>query len=183
MAFVKWTPWNKFGWNLNLNSIIFIKENSYENVVCLNGGHFVQTKLYLQQDSTKYGHLKSIKSSDVFAWKCPWYWHRLGSSDEYLHQWTGSSSLINTLWPRQNGRHFPDDIFKWNFLNEHAWILIKITLKFVPGGPINNIPVLFQVMAWWQIGQAIMWTNADPIHWHIYVALGGDELRWWLVAC
>ena len=24
--------------------------------------------------------------------------------------------------------------------------------------------------------QAIMWTNADPIHWHIYAALGGDEL-------
>ena len=26
---------------------------------------------------------------------------------------------------------------------------------------------------WWQ---AIIWTNADPIHWHIYGALGGDEL-------
>ena len=24
--------------------------------------------------------------------------------------------------------------------------------------------------------QAIIWTNADLIHWHIYVALGGDEL-------
>ena len=22
-----------------------------------------------------------------------------------------------------------------------------------------------------------MWTNADPIHWRIYVALGGDELN------
>ena len=25
--------------------------------------------------------------------------------------------------------------------------------------------------------QAIIWTNADPIHWRIYVALRGDELR------
>ena len=25
--------------------------------------------------------------------------------------------------------------------------------------------------------QAIIWTNADPIHWHIYAALGGDELN------
>ena len=25
---------------------------------------------------------------------------------------------INTLRPRQNGRHFPDDIFKWIFVNE-----------------------------------------------------------------
>ena len=24
--------------------------------------------------------------------------------------------------------------------------------------------------------QAIIWTNADPIHWQIYAALGGDEL-------
>ena len=24
--------------------------------------------------------------------------------------------------------------------------------------------------------QAITWNNADPVHWHIYVALGGDEL-------
>ena len=26
--------------------------------------------------------------------------------------------------------------------------------------------------------QAITWTNADLIHWHIYAALGGDELNW-----
>ena len=25
--------------------------------------------------------------------------------------------------------------------------------------------------------QAIIWTIADPIHWHIYAALGGDELN------
>ena len=56
--------------------------------------------------------------------------------------------LLNTLRPRQNGRHFPDDILKWIFLNENVWISINISLKFVPRGPINNIPVLVQVMAW-----------------------------------
>ena len=56
--------------------------------------------------------------------------------------------VFNTLRPRQNGRHFPDDIFKWIFLNENVWILINISLKFVPRGPINNIPTLVQVMAW-----------------------------------
>ena len=25
--------------------------------------------------------------------------------------------------------------------------------------------------------QAIIWANADPIHWCIYAALGGDELH------
>ena len=54
----------------------------------------------------------------------------------------------NTLRPRQNGRHFADDVFKWIFLNENIWIPIEISLMFVPQGPINNIPALFQIMAW-----------------------------------
>ena len=50
--------------------------------------------------------------------------------------------IINTLKPRQNGRHFADNIFKCIFLNENVWIPIKISLIFVPKGPINNIPAL-----------------------------------------
>ena len=46
---------------------------------------------------------------------------------------------------------------------------------FVPKGPIYNNPVLVQIMAWCRIS-AIIWTNADPIHWRIYAAPGGDEL-------
>ena len=56
--------------------------------------------------------------------------------------------LFNTLRPRQNGRHFADDIFKCIFLNENVWISIEIPLKFVPKGPINNIPALVQIMGW-----------------------------------
>ena len=57
-------------------------------------------------------------------------------------------TTLNTLRLRLNGRHFPGDIFKWIFLNENVWISINISLKFVPRGPINNIPILVQVMAW-----------------------------------
>ena len=57
-------------------------------------------------------------------------------------------NIINSLRPRQNGRHFADDIFKGIFLNENVWIPIKFSLKFVPKGPINNIPALVQIMAW-----------------------------------
>ena len=57
-------------------------------------------------------------------------------------------SFLNTLRPRQNGRHFSDDSFKCIFLNENVSIAIKISLKFVPKGPINNIPALVQIMAW-----------------------------------
>ena len=41
-----------------------------------------------------------------------------------------------------------DDIFKCIFLNENDRILIQISLKFVPHGPIDNKSALFQVMAW-----------------------------------
>ena len=41
----KGTNRNKFHWNLNQNSIIFIQENAFENVVCQNGGHFVQGEM------------------------------------------------------------------------------------------------------------------------------------------
>ena len=54
---------------------------------------------------------------------------------------------INTLRLRQNGWQFADDIFKY-ILNEIIWISIKISLNFVPKGPVNNIPLLVQIMAW-----------------------------------
>ena len=58
------------------------------------------------------------------------------------------SDKVNTLRPRQNGRHFRDDIFKRIFLNENVWIPVKISLNYIPTGPINNIPTLVQIMAW-----------------------------------
>ena len=66
-----------------------------------------------------------------------------------------------------------DDIFKCIFLNRNYRILIQISLKFVPRGAIDNEPASVQEMAW---RQAITWTNAGPVHWRIYAALGGDEL-------
>ena len=58
------------------------------------------------------------------------------------------AAAVNTLRSRQNGRHFADDIFKFIFLNENVRISIKISLKLVPRGPINNIPALVQIIAW-----------------------------------
>ena len=55
---------------------------------------------------------------------------------------------FNKLMPRRDGRHFADDIFTCIFLNENAGISIKISLKFVRKGQINNIPTLVQIMAW-----------------------------------
>ena len=63
------------------------------------------------------------------------------------------SLMFNTLRPRQDGRHFPDDIFKCIFFNENVLITIKISLTFVPKGPINDIPTLVQIMAWRRPGE------------------------------
>ena len=55
---------------------------------------------------------------------------------------------VNTLRPRQNRRHFADDNFQYIFVNENVLILIKISPKFGPKGPINNFPSLVEIMAW-----------------------------------
>ena len=64
------------------------------------------------------------------------------------HKKSSPVTSITTLRPRQDVRHFSDDIFKCIFLNDNAWIFIKISLKLVRYGPINNIPALVQIMAW-----------------------------------
>ena len=54
----------------------------------------------------------------------------------------------NTLRPRQNGRHFADDIFTCIFFNKKCCILFKFSLKYVRKGPIDNNPALVQIMVW-----------------------------------
>ena len=58
-----------------------------------------------------------------------------------------SNNVSNTLRPIRNGRHFADDTLKCIFLNGNIRISINISLKFVPKVPVNNIPVLVQIMA------------------------------------
>ena len=65
--------------------------------------------------------------------------------------------MISLTWfisspPGQNGRYFADDIFKCIFLNEKFCILIWISMKFVPTGPIDNKEAVVKVMAWCRIG-------------------------------
>ena len=59
---------------------------------------------------------------------------------------------MNSSPPGQNGRHFADGVLRCIFMNEKFCILINISLKFVPGGPINNKPALIKIMAWHRIG-------------------------------
>ena len=88
----------------------------------------------------------------------------------------GISASFNTLRPRQNGRHFPDDIFKCISLDENAWISIKFSLTFLPKSPINNIPSLVQITAWHRSGDKPLFEPIVLSFLRIYTSLGLNEL-------
>ena len=63
----------------------------------------------------------------------------------------------NTLKPRQNGRHFADNILKCIFLNENVWILIEISSKF--GSNWSNSSIGLDNGLALSRRQAIIWNN------------------------
>ena len=92
---------------------------------------------------TTHGAIQRHRTVRRCVCACVWQGERCGGWD------VGCVCVwVNTLRPRQNGPHFPDDIIKCIFLNENARISLKISLKFVPKVRINNIPALVQIMAW-----------------------------------
>ena len=66
------------------------------------------------------------------------------------------------------------DPFKCIFLNETVRISIKISLKFVSRGTINNIPALVQIMAWCRSGQKPL-SEAMMVYRCIYASLSLNE--------
>ena len=70
-----------------------------------------------------------------------------------------------------------DDNLKCIYLNENDRIPMQISLKFVLRSPIDNKPAFCSGNGLApNRRQAITCTNADPVHWSIYAALGGDKL-------
>ena len=94
--------------------------------------------------------LKAKPVGRLLSWYVFWYVSVHSAQNPFLL--SNSRSLINSMRPRQNDRHFPDDTFKRIFVNENVRISIKISLKFVSKGPINNNPALVQIMAWRRSG-------------------------------
>ena len=107
---------------------------------------------------------------------------------------------LNTLRPRQNGYHFPDDIFKCIFLNEKVSFLINISLKYVPKCSSNNIPALVQIMVWCRPGNKPLsepMMVSFPTHicvtrpqwvkcsfwWRYKLHSGLDHRIWWFLIC
>ena len=108
--------------------------------------HTVEPPCIMVHYIASYGH----KMTNLSTTKKPSFEDQIAGDGMYWCLLLAWSRVVwlNTLWPRQNGSHFPDEINKLIFLNESVWISIKISLKFVPRDPINNIPALVQIMAW-----------------------------------
>ena len=101
---------------------------------------------YKFNDIFLYKIRHQLKTSNIRKIPCPQFnlaIQRLTDCLARLHTCTNQSLRL-----RQIGCHFANDMFKCIFFNENVWISIKISLKFVLKGPINNIPALVQIMAW-----------------------------------
>ena len=121
-------------WTLDMHVCFYCYFSSWLSLFSLSY-FFCCTACYFQLEVDRKNPGKVGKVNDVDD--------NLGAPINYLLKY-----LINALRSTLNGRHFPDDIFKCIFLKENVWIPIKISLKFGPKGPINNIPALVQIMAW-----------------------------------
>ena len=103
-----------------------------------------------------------------------------GIIQAYTTSSSSTCSYFNTLRPRQNDCYFPENIFKYNFLNENIWILIKISLKFISECPINNIPALIQIIAWHLPGDKPL---SELIMVRLLMHMHHSASRSWLLIC
>ena len=83
---------------------------------------------------------------------------------------------INTLRPKQNRRHFPDDISKCIFLNENIWIWLRSHWSLFPRVQLTIFQHWFR--SWLGTDQAISHYLKQwwLVYWRIYASLGFSEL-------
>ena len=101
---------------------ILCRQNAFENIVCK-----MATPVITIMWDNSY-HM-------VYSWALMFSWTRL---------------ITSTLRRGQDGRRFPDDIFKCIFLNENDKIPFQISMKFVPRSPIDNkpVPIHYLIQCW-----------------------------------
>ena len=87
---------------------------------------FLRTKRTAAQTLTSIKTCNRISKQFCFIRGSQKHYIRLCTA-EYLFSENRDWRHLNILRPRQNGRHFADDICKGIFLNENVWIPIKIS--------------------------------------------------------
>ena len=79
----------------------------------------------------------------------PMHWRRYAPLDQ-------GEMMISSYPAGRNGRHFAGNVFKCIFMDEKFCILNRLSRKLVPNDLIDNIPELFQIMAW-------RWSDDKPL--------------------
>ena len=110
-------------------------------------------------------------SDVIWCWR---FWSILGPC-AWRHQ-AITLTDVNSSPPGQNGHHFADEIFRCIFVNEKFFILIRISPKFAPKGPIDNNPGLVQIMAWHWIGENPL--SEPMLNWFTDVYIYGTRGGW-----
>ena len=141
----------------------------------LNGRHFVSTwpaelvwkYLHLYAHFVSLPHIEITQVFEIFSMRKTkdLSYIAIAMAAEHLATQT-AGILFNTLRLRQDGRHFPNDIFKCIFLNENVWISIKISLIIIVSD--NGLAPTRR--------QAVIWTNDGLVYWRIYASLGLNDL-------
>ena len=174
-----WRSWIfKTAWQYYCIQLLGVNRILYANILSPWQWSIVHIDGLAQDCSNSCVQDCSISSVPPMESLQSWLWPACISQ---ISAWWGD---INTLRPRQDGRLFADDTFKRIFLNENFGILIKISLKFVPKGLINNIPALVPIMAWRRPGDKPL---SEPMTVrslvHLYESLGLNELniKLWVV--
>ena len=130
--------------------IIKIKRSRAHVISIMGISILVRRHLYIETALSSGSLRKRGRDQQTgLPYKC--WWHQplhVSCHSRFKFRSITKYDLLNTLRPRQNGRHFAEDTCIRIFVNENDRISIEFSLKFVPKGPINNIPALVQKMAW-----------------------------------
>ena len=131
-------PRNKLQWNLKRNIYIFIHENVFKISSATCFGINILRHAF-RAEILRYNSPQITSCAQVILL------HRVGEI------YTGSTTHCKVLQCQLRKTvlthwacHFANGILKCHFSNGTLWFSIKISLQFIPVGPINNIPLLFR---------------------------------------
>ena len=117
-------------------------------------GTYRSTKLQLKQDTTGLLIHQISQRCDLWCGRN----RRLFFFSSAIPRGSGNHTLTGSVgdqWHESRDKMvvtLADGPLKYKFINTNVLISIKISLKFVPRGPIYNIPALVQIMAWYRPG-------------------------------
>ena len=151
-----------------------IQRYGHKSILRLAGNLLIRAYLSYEPQHSLVGVIKGVLDAAVFTTNLHNFsratstWQNHCGQERSIRR-TKVKQFVNTMRPRQNGRHFQIHFREWKFC-----ILIRISLELVQltkciiGCGNGLVP---------SRRQAIIWTNVDPVHRRIYGALGGDEFR------